>query len=372
MTFFFSDNTYLAQYEQIRAFIRRIYDTQKYDRAEFLYKISEQIFELREILAKYDLDEVCTLVQVMPVYDFKEELIKLLQRHKTIDIFQSETALQEILENAYAIIFSYIQEYRFKKFHDKNGILESYVNVGLWNFDKFKYARDKINHASNILPFDIIRDQYSKSSLNFLEENKANVANFIQILQNWDHTFKEKHLAVQSLEEKLEEQKRTYDFVLLNKGFKQLYDQKNQELAKAKETYSFVAAVMFVLPLIEFFTFIGLLFYFKSQMPAYIWYLSIPFITMILIIFYLVRVSLQEKRSIQSQMMQLELRMALCQFIHNYADDSETLHKKNKAGFEKFENIIFSPIVASDDKIPSTFDGMEQLAKLFSEFKGKS
>jgi hypothetical protein len=42
---------------------------------------------------------------------------------------------------------------------------------------------------------------------------------------------------------------------------------------------------------------------------------------------------------------------------------------ENKAGFEKFENIIFSPLVSSDDKIPTTFDGMEQWAKLIGEFR---
>lgn len=68
-------------------------------------------------------------------------------------------------------------------------------------------------------------------------------------------------------------------------------------------------------------------------------------------------------------MMPLELRMALCQFIHNYAEDSEKLHKKNTAGFEKIENIIFSPLVSSDDKIPTTFDGMEQLAKMVDVFR---
>ncbi|MBJ9951464.1 hypothetical protein I5735_00115 [Acinetobacter baumannii] len=68
-------------------------------------------------------------------------------------------------------------------------------------------------------------------------------------------------------------------------------------------------------------------------------------------------------------MMQLELRMALCQFIHNYAEDSESLYSKNKNGFEKFENIIFSPIVASDDKIPTTFDGIDQIAKLIEVFR---
>ncbi len=69
-------------------------------------------------------------------------------------------------------------------------------------------------------------------------------------------------------------------------------------------------------------------------------------------------------------MMPLELRMALFQFIHNYAEDSEKLHKKNTAGFEKIENIIFSPLlVSSDDKIPTTFDGMEQLAKMVDVFR---
>lgn len=100
-----------------------------------------------------------------------------------------------------------------------------------------------------------------------------------------------------------------------------------------------------------------------------LWFLAFPITTLMLFLFYFTRVGLQHVRSVQSQMMQLELRMALCQFIHNYADDSEKLHKKNSAGFEKFENIIFSPLVSSDDKIPTTFDGMEQLAKLVSEFR---
>jgi len=114
---------------------------------------------------------------------------------------------------------------------------------------------------------------------------------------------------------------------------------------------------------------IGAFFYFDGKLPTGMWFISIPFITLILITLYLLKISLQDKRAVQSQMMQLELRMALCQFIHNYAEDSEKLHKKNAAGFEKFENIIFSPLVSSDDKIPTTFDGMEQLAKLVSEFR---
>lgn len=107
---------------------------------------------------------------------------------------------------------------------------------------------------------------------------------------------------------------------------------------------------------------------YEAKLPS-MWFLVIPITTLMLFLFYFTRVGLQHVRSVQSQMMQLELRMALCQFIHNYAEDSEKLHAKNKAGFEKFENIIFSPLVSSDYKIPTTFDGMEQLAKLVSEFR---
>ncbi|MDC5654669.1 hypothetical protein OFM86_16875, partial [Acinetobacter baumannii] len=113
-----------------------------------------------------------------------------------------------------------------------------------------------------------------------------------------------------------------------------------------------------------------LLFIIKGDLALkYLLYLAFPVSTFLIIIFYFVRVSLQHVRSIQSQMMQLELRMALCQFIYNYAEDSETLHRKNKEGFEKFENIIFSSIVSSDDKIPSTFDGVEQIAKIIEAIK---
>src|SRR5690606_18874106 len=174
---------------------------------------------------------------------------------------------------------------------------------------------------------------------------------------------------VKELEKKLESYKTTYDFVLLNKSFQQLYDQKKVELKRTKDMYGFVSTVMFMVPFFELIILIGALIYFQGNLPSSMWLISIPFITLILITLYLVKISLQDKRSVQSQTMQLELRMALCQFIHNYAEDSEKLHAKNKAGFEKFENIIFSPLVSSDEKIPTTFDGMEQLAKLVSEFR---
>lgn len=141
------------------------------------------------------------------------------------------------------------------------------------------------------------------------------------------------------------------------------------KLKDRKDGYSMFGALLVCTPFAVIIAIVVMILSGYEAKITSLWFLALPITTLMMLLFYFTRVGLQHIRSTQSQMMQLELRMALCQFIHNYADDSEKLHKKNSAGFEKFENIIFSPLVSSDDKIPTTFDGMEQLAKLVSEFR---
>lgn len=42
---------------------------------------------------------------------------------------------------------------------------------------------------------------------------------------------------------------------------------------------------------------------------------------------------------------------------------------KDKGVLEKFENLIFSGLVADPDKLPSTFDGMSQVGALIKSIK---
>jgi hypothetical protein len=39
-----------------------------------------------------------------------------------------------------------------------------------------------------------------------------------------------------------------------------------------------------------------------------------------------------------------------------------------KPSFDKFESVIFAPLVATEDQMPATFDGLEQLTGLLSSF----
>ena len=95
---------------------------------------------------------------------------------------------------------------------------------------------------------------------------------------------------------------------------------------------------------------------------------TISTILFLFILLYFFRISLVNVKSIKSQILQIDLRLTLCQFIHNYDSDTKDLREGMKESFGKFESVIFSPLVATEDQMPATFDGLEQLTGLISSF----
>jgi hypothetical protein len=67
--------------------------------------------------------------------------------------------------------------------------------------------------------------------------------------------------------------------------------------------------------------------------------------------------------------MQIELRQALCQFIQSYATYSKEIKTQDTGALEKFESLIFSWLLYDPDKLPSTFDGIEQIGNFIKSIK---
>lgn len=278
----------------------------------------------------------------------------------------------KVLNTSCGLLYVYLKELTFRSPKQANEI-----NIRIPNYIRFIESFNSNDHDFNFykeygrdrLHFEILREVFHSGKFNGLIDVESQLTEIKKLTATWESLLDQKKKEVSVLEGRLEQSKQEYNFVLLNKGFQELYDQKKLELKERRNGYSSFGATLAITPLLLIcFSIIG--FWIKGEeILKYLFYVMFPVSTFMLIILYFVRVSLQHVRSVQSQMMQLELRMALCQFIHNYAEDSEKLHAKNKAGFEKFENIIFSPLVSSDDKIPTTFDGIEQLAKLVNEFR---
>ena len=74
------------------------------------------------------------------------------------------------------------------------------------------------------------------------------------------------------------------------------------------------------------------------------WKMFLPFVSIELISLYLFRVILTHYNSIKTQIMQLELRQTLCQFIQSYVEYAKEIKEKDGDSLEKFENLIFSSI----------------------------
>ena len=92
--------------------------------------------------------------------------------------------------------------------------------------------------------------------------------------------------------------------------------------------------------------------------------LSIASIIVLFVLLYFFRISLFNIRALKSQLLQIDLRLSLCEFISNYTEETAKMRGNAKESFDKFESVIFAPIVATDDKIPTTFEGIEQLTGL--------
>lgn len=98
---------------------------------------------------------------------------------------------------------------------------------------------------------------------------------------------------------------------------------------------------------------------------------AIPLISIELILLYFFRIKLQEARAVSAQILQINYRKSLCQFIQEYSTYSKEMNSESPGLLEKFESVVFSPIVVNENDIPSSFDGVSQIADLLRSLQKK-
>lgn len=184
-----------------------------------------------------------------------------------------------------------------------------------------------------------------------------------EIESNFDRRKKDldkKILEIEELKRRLDEYKTAFNFVGLSKGFEELLNQKRN----AKNLSFGLMLLLAVLVLVP----LGCKLFANVEIT---WQSMLPVAGLELILIYFFRVVLNHYHSIQTQIMQLELRQSLCQFIQSYAGYAKEIKASDKDALDKFENLIFSSILSNPDKVPGTFDGVDGLASLLKELKGK-
>ena len=204
------------------------------------------------------------------------------------------------------------------------------------------------------------------------EKESLNIESQIKLQKDELSKFiNDKKEEVERLAQQLEQQKTAFNFVGLSKGFEKLLSEK-----RYAKWASFVIMSIFCISLIAIpAMFLGGRFFnwfseYNIKWDNIGWENMLPVLGLEFVFIYFFRVVLNHYNSIQTQIMQIELRQSLCQFIQSYAKYAKEIKEKDGASLEKFENLIFSSILSTPDKVPSTFDGIEQLSNLIKNIKG--
>ncbi|WP_245853263.1 hypothetical protein [Pasteurella oralis] len=281
-------------------------------------------------------------------------------------------------EDFYLLCMRFLREIIFyiRRNKDEGFFLESawsfFDNETMNSFDDnnhqyVHYIREKM--GIDILNFYFGQDgfkafkEYGKFKIDIDKSNK----NLLKNKENFEKFLSEKEESVKRLESVLNEQKTAFNFVGLSKGFENLLDKK---ITARNWTFGFLIGISIALlatPLVYICLLLNNPEIIKN--PE-LWKPLLPFIGLEIIFLYFFRVILNHYNSIQTQIMQLELRQSLCQFIQSYADYAKEIKEKDDISLEKFENIIFSNILSDGNKVPGTFDGIETLASLIKEIRG--
>ncbi|EPC2362432.1 hypothetical protein NFJ16_12770 [Citrobacter freundii] len=167
---------------------------------------------------------------------------------------------------------------------------------------------------------------------------------------------------VRALEERVSKLRTEYNFVGLSSGFSQIKDKKEEELRNSEVAYKNLFGCMFICPLILLFLHVV----FPEKLPQgyNILQVILPFVTIEMVMLYFFRLSYLEAKSLRAQLLQIDLKLSLCSFIDNYVKYRKEHNTNVKKVLDSFDSVIFSPIQANENNIPSMFDGMEALANL--------
>lgn len=177
--------------------------------------------------------------------------------------------------------------------------------------------------------------------------------------------------SVQSLAEyddKLKQYKSEYNFVLLSKAFSNLLKTKKSEYVTNHRSVIIFSSWLIATPLFALLNHIYNFFPVEFNLNALFYFL--PILSLELLFFYFMRLYYIEGKAIKAQMLQIEQRLSLCEFIHDYVET------KNNSGAEKeswslFEKLIFSPIQVTSENIPSLLDGASSIAELAGKVLSK-
>lgn len=255
----------------------------------------------------------------------------------------------------------------------KNGLsseLQGFQRFVLENIDSFNsMERNQIEYARQEMPVAILKALLNDDVIVNLKNVKQYSDQVDSKFLGWKSSLETNEKTVQSLQESLNSYQTAFNFVGLFDGFNDLAIAKKKELSSNLWAMRLFGIIL-VSPL-----FFELYFVYSHQerlgtlSPYFIGATALITLSLTLLFIYFFRISVRSVDACKAQLLQIELRKTLCRFIQSYATYSKEIKDKNPESLSKFESLIFSGIVSDGEKLPSTFDGIEQVSNFIKSIR---
>lgn len=287
--------------------------------------------------------------------------------------FNGQIAGSEVNTDSYFDVF--VSCYRFMSefnFYHDGSVPDGVAFEVERTLDRFRYdaavlperVRRQIVYADTFMPVALAKNYLNKPDFDLMRNFDVKYEGLEQVVLDLDTRLSDSRKDVGDLHATLKNYKDAFNFVGLHKGF----DDMAKSKARSARLSMFLMVILFVLIIAPFCWKIWHLM--TAEVPAgFNLELIVAFIGYDLLLLYFFRIVFHGYKSVKGQLVQLDLRKAVCQFIQSYADYAVKIKGDNPALLEKFEALVFSGIVTNEDNIPSTFDGVEQLMKLYEKVK---
>jgi hypothetical protein len=231
--------------------------------------------------------------------------------------------------------------------------------------------RQQLIYAAYAMPAQVAKKLIGDPSVIEFRKFSETVEASRKLKEQWDTELDNRQSLLKGLTENIKKTTSEYNFVGLVHGFQALKKNKETERLVSFIVLIFIGLAMLALPLVQVVFVIYRLAEIENHKATLVY--SLPtIVTLEIILLYFFRVVLGQFRSVKAQLLQVDLRISLCQFIESYAEYVSKLREKDSSALSKFEALIFSGLVTEESGIPSTFDGAEQIASIIRSLRGGS
>lgn len=278
---------------------------------------------------------------------------------------QRPAAIKSIFTSAYR----FICELEFCQPGDPSFEVRRIIKFVHDNLEAFEGAdRQQLVYAAYTMPANVAKKLIGDPSITEFRQFSETVEASRKLKEQWDSDLDKRQKLLDGLKENIQTLTSEYNFVGLVEGFGKLKKDKDQERIFAFLSLILIGFAMLAVPAGQLVFVIERLAQIEDHKTTLVY--SLPTIIAVeIILLYFFRVVLGQFRSVKAQLTQVDLRISLCQFIESYAEYVSKLREKDSSALGKFEALIFSNLVTGESPIPSTFDGVEQIANLLKSVR---